>query len=137
VDHYELLGVRRDASAAEVKKAYERKIRGLRSLAESQRAVQEKILKDAVEVLTDEARRVDYDSRIDESEPMVIGGTPGAALLIGLVVVALTAAGIGYFLFERSKDQAQMRADERRKAELKYEKDHRTPAPAPSQPAKR
>lgn len=137
MDYYELLGIRRDASAREVKKAYEKKVRGLASLSESQRAVQEKILQDAVAVLTDKAKRIDYNSRVNEAEPMPIGGTSGAPLLVGLVVVALTAAGIGYFLYERSKDRAQMRVDERRKAEIKYEKDHRTPASVPSQPAKR
>ena len=132
MNHYELLGIRRDASVGAVKKAYQRKVKELSRLPGPQRTVQEKILKDAVAVLTDTTRRTDYDSRIEESDPLPVSTSSGTPLLVGLVVVALTAAGIGYFLFERSKDKAQMRMDERRAAEVKAEKDKRAP-PAPAQ----
>ena len=135
-NHYEVLGVPRNASSKEVKKAYERKVRALAGPA-PQRAVQERILKDALDVLTNPAKRTTYDSRLGDSLPPPASAGSGTALIIGLAVVALTAAGVGFFLHERSKDRAQMRMDERRAAEEREKARATTPAPVPQNSGKR
>jgi flagellar basal body-associated protein FliL len=67
---------------------------------------------------------------------MPVGAGSGVPLLIGIVVVALTAAGIGFFLFERSKERTWMQQEEQRAAER--EKVKRKPAVSDGQqPAKR
>ena len=131
--HYEVLGVGHKASARELRKAYERK---MKAFAKNPDALQERIVKDAFAVLSNPLKRADYDSKIGESEALAASSPPGTPLLIGLVVVALTAAGIGFFLWERTKERAQMRMEERRAAER--EKAKAAPAaPAPQQPVKR
>ena len=131
--HYDVLGIDRKASPRAVQKAYERT---LKALGKNPDPLQERIVKDAFGILSNPVRRADYDSRLGEAEILPSGAGSGAPLLIGIVVVALTAAGIGYFLFERSKDQKWMKEEERRAAER--EKAKAKPAAAvPAQPAKK
>ena len=130
--HYDVLGIDSKASARAVKRAYERK---MKALVINPDPLQERIVKDAYTVLSNPVKRADYDSRLGESELMPAGAGSGAPLLVGLVVVALTASGIGYFLFERSKERKAMTLEEQR---VEREKVKRKPAAQESQqPAKR
>jgi DnaJ-class molecular chaperone len=130
--HYEMLGVDRKASARAVQRAYERK---MKALARNPDPLQERIVKDAFAVLSNPVKRADYDSRLGESDLMPAGAGSGAPLLVGLVVVALTASGIGYFLYERSKERKAMSLEEQR---LEREKaKQKPPAPESRQPARR
>jgi curved DNA-binding protein CbpA len=131
-NHYEALGVRRNASPDAVKAAYERKLDALAGRPAAERARQERILKKAFAVLADPAERADYDARLAESDALAGTGT-GSPLLIALIVVALTAAAIGYFLLERSKDRAWLRQEEKRAAEER-EKAKRAPPAQPPAP---
>ena len=66
---------------------------------------------------------------------MPAGAGSGAPLLIGLSVVGLTAGGIGYFLFERSKERKAMSLEEQR---VEREKARRkAPPPGSAQTEKR
>ena len=130
--HYEMLGVDRKASARTVQRAYERK---MKALVMNPDPLQERIIKDAFAVLSNPVKRADYDSRLGESELIPTGAGSGTPLLIGLVVVALTASGIGYFLFERSKERKAMSLEEQR---IEREKAKRkSPATVAHQPEKR
>jgi curved DNA-binding protein CbpA len=111
--HYEVLGVSRKASPKALLKAYERRIR---ALGRNPDPLQERIVKDAFAVLSDPAKRVDYDSRLGESDLMPVGSGSSVPLIVGLVVVALTAGAIGFFLVQRSKDQQWMKHEEQRAA---------------------
>jgi curved DNA-binding protein CbpA len=115
--HYDSLGVPRDASRSALRKAYERKLGALSRRPAAERVVEEKILKSAFDTLSDPAKRVDYDSRLEPTDIQPTSATSAVPLIVGLVVVAVTAGGIGYFLMERSKDQAYMRMEEKRAAD--------------------
>ena len=131
--HYDVLGIDRKASPRQVEKAYERKVKALGKNPDS---LQERIVKDAFAVLSNPVKRADYDSRLGEADLMPSGAGSSTPLVVGLVVVGLTAAGIGYFLFERSKDQKWMKEEEKRAAEREKAK-ARPAATAPAQPAKK
>src|SRR4029079_8914138 len=103
--HYDVLGIERRAPGRTVERAYQRK---MKAFARNPDPLQERIVKDAYTVLSNHVKRADYDSRLGESELMPAGAGSGAPLLVGLVVVALTASGIGYFLYERSKERKAM-----------------------------
>jgi DnaJ-class molecular chaperone len=127
--HYDILDVDRKATAKAVLKAYERRMNELRKHPDPLR---ERFVKDAYSVLSNPLKRTDYDSKIGESEMLAASSPSGAPLLVGIAVVVLTAAGIGYFLWERSKDKAYMRIEEQRAAEREKAK-----RPATQQPSKR
>jgi len=130
--HYDVLGIESKAPGRTVERAYQRK---MKAFARNPDPLQERIVKDAYTVLSNPVKRADYDSRLGESELMPAGAGSGAPLLVGLVVVALTASGIGYFLYERSKERKAMTLEEQR---VEREKAKRKPAaPEPQQPAKR
>jgi len=83
--HYDVLGVRRGASAEEIKRAYYRRARGYHPdahagstvavLEEAQRAMAE--LNSAWTVLRDEELRWEYDSVLAEADRPVAGARPG------------------------------------------------------------
>ena len=112
--HYDLLGIPRNASQRAIQKAYERR---RKALGKNPDALQERILNDAFAVLSNPSKRADYDSRLGEADMLPSGAGSSTPLVVGLVVVGLTAAGIGYFLFERSKDQKWMKEEQQRAAE--------------------
>ena len=130
--HYDVLGIDRKASARAVERAFERK---MKALVRNPDPLQERIVKDAFSVLSNPVKRADYDSKLGESELMPAGAGSGAPLLIGLIVVGLTAGGIGYFLFERSKERKAMSLEEQR---VEREKARRkAPPPGSAQTEKR
>ena len=115
-DYYDILGIARDATPNVVKIAYEGKVKKLARLSDSKRAAEEKPLKEAFAILSNPAKREHFDSRLMELDANLGGSGSNAPLVIGIVVVALTAAGIGYFLSERSKAQKAARIEEQRVA---------------------
>jgi molecular chaperone DnaJ len=108
-DLYELLGVRPDAPAAEITRAYHRRARALHPDAQAGEPARFRELREAYGVLGDPARRAAYDQalRPPASWPAPAagataagwpdGGPPGAALWAGPVQVIPPpgAAGAG------------------------------------------
>jgi DnaJ-class molecular chaperone len=131
--HYDVLGITRKAKAKDVQKAYERKMAALERRPDS---LQERVVKDAFSVLSNPVKRADYDSKLGENDLMPAGAGSGSPLIVGIIVVAVTAAGIGFFLTTRDKDQRWMKHEEDRAAAQKAKA--KRPSPAESQqPAKR
>jgi DnaJ-class molecular chaperone len=134
MNHYEVLGVRRNASPRAVRKAYERRLKALAKRPDgTEKAAEERIVKSAFAVISDPAKRGDYDSRLGESDALNVGEASGTPLLIGLIVVAIAAAAIGFFVIERSKERAWMRMEEKRAAAEREKAKQAQPAPKPQQ----
>jgi len=129
--HYDVLGIDRKASAGAIRKAYKRK---MKAFGKSPDALKERFVKDAFDVLSNPVKRADYDSKLGELDALPVGAGSGTPLLVGLVVVALTAAGIGFFLYERSKERKAMKVEEQRAAEREKAKPRSSPSPAPRVP---
>jgi curved DNA-binding protein CbpA len=136
-NHYETLGVRRNAKPDALKKAYERKLKALEDRPAAERAMRERLLKRAYDALKDPVERAEHDELLDDADALEGKGLAGP-LLVGLIVVALAVVGVGYFLLERSKAREWMRLEQERAA-AEREKAKRAPpaAPAPKQPEKR
>lgn len=75
-DYYELLGVARDASAQDIKKAFRRKARELHPDVSSDPDAEEKFraVNEAYSVLSDEAKRSNYDRFGNPDGPVGFGG---------------------------------------------------------------
>ena len=131
--HYDTLGIPRDAKPRAIKKAYEGR---RKALGKNPDTLQARILDDAFAVLSNPVKRADYDSRLGEADLIPTGAGSSTPLIVGIIVVGLTAAGIGYFLFERTKDQKWMKEEAQRAAERDKAKRKPSP-PEPQQPAKK
>jgi len=126
--HYDILGIPRRASAKDVVRAYERRMKGL---GKNPDALQERMVRDAYSVLSNPVKRADYDSRLGEDDVIPTGAGSSTPLIVGIIVVAVTAAAIGFFLTTRAKDQKWMEHEEKRAADR--EKGKKAPPSPPQQ----
>jgi len=120
-DYYDVLGIPRDAAPGVVKVAYEGRMKKAARLKDAERAAEERELKEAYAILSNPAKREDFDASLMEVDAKLTGSGSNAPLVIGVAVVMLAVLGAGYFLMERSKAQRatqieQQRAAERQKA---------------------
>ena len=113
-DYYAVLGVDRKANSAAIKAAYDRKLKRLSRLSAAERAAPEAALKEAFDTLSNTFKREDLDSHLVEIDANLGGTSSNTPLVIGIVIVLITIAGVGYFLTERSKDQRSIRQDKER-----------------------
>ena len=130
--HYDILGISRKASLKDIQKAYERRTKALEKNPD---ALRERMVRDAYAVLSNQIKRADYDSKLGEDDVMPAGAGSSSPLIVGVIVVAVTAAAIGFFLHTRAKDQKWMEHEEKRAAERDKGK-ARPPAPPSQQPTK-
>jgi curved DNA-binding protein CbpA len=118
-DYYEVLGVKRSAASGKVKAAYDARMRRAMRLRDEERIGEERRLKEAFAILSNPSKRAEFDASLLELDAKLTGSGSNAPLVVGIVVVALTAAAIGYFVSERSKVQKSQRMEEQRAAAQK------------------
>ena len=121
-DYYRLLGVPRNATAVEVKTAFQTKMKALEASPEhgEHRKVQEKVLQQAFLTLLDPARRGKYDKQVDAaSRPAVVlqveepKRVSVAAIAAGALLLVAVVAG-GWYLSHpyAVKREAERKHDE-------------------------
>jgi curved DNA-binding protein CbpA len=119
-NYYQLLGVSRGASPSVVKIAYEGKLKALAAsgLDEAQRKAEAKELEKAYVTLSNDAKAKWYDAQL-EKQAAAESAAPGRGTVIAVaVVMALFAAGIGWYFVERTHKIEALRVEgERLKAE--------------------
>jgi DnaJ-class molecular chaperone len=118
-DYYADLGVERDATVIQVTSAFERRMKKLGGQPDAERTPEGKRLKEAFAILSNPAKRADFDARLMEVDAGLAGSGSNAPLVIGIVAVILTVAGVGFFLSERSK---ALKATEQQRAAADREK---------------
>jgi hypothetical protein len=120
-NYYQLLGITRNATAIEVKAAFQRKMKALDSspVQGEHRQSQEKMLRQAFLTLLDVGRRAKYDKQVDAAAgPVVVldeAPPQGVSVLTVTFVVALlvaTGAGGWYMMHRSAAKQAEARAEE-------------------------
>jgi curved DNA-binding protein CbpA len=102
-NYYELLGITRNATAVEVKAAFQEKMKALEAshIHGDHEKVQEKMLQQAFLTLLDPARRAKYDKEIDSPARRVIvadvappkGVSVATMAIVAVLLVATVAAG--------------------------------------------
>ena len=145
-NHYEALGLARDATAPMVKAAFQARMRALEGsgLAEAQKAASEKALRQAFVTLFDPAARARYDRELPparrvrfESEPVAPHQVAAISpVVIGGVVTAIAAMiAAGWYVMRVSPErQAQQRKEQaaRNKAARALEVPQPRASPNPS-----
>jgi hypothetical protein len=114
-NHYELLGVSRDASPRIVTIAYEGKLKALArsGLSEAERQAEQRDLERAHVTLSNPAKKAWYDKQLEEGEPAAApAGRRG--LVAAVAVVLLVVAGGAWYSLERSKARELVRLEEQR-----------------------
>jgi DnaJ-class molecular chaperone len=89
-DHYEVLGVPRDASASEIQQAFRARARQIHPDVSAQGDAVTRFheLSAAYDVLRDPARRARYDRRTGDSDPRLVDG------VIGLGPIVIRVSGV-------------------------------------------
>jgi len=95
--HYEALGVRSDAKAADIARAHERLQAEFRKATTPPDPRREMRVRDAFAVLSDAGRRAAYDAAL-AAAPVEVSGRKGLVLAGVLVVAAAAGAGAWYAL---------------------------------------
>src|SRR5512140_3458762 len=95
--HYEVLGVRSDARAHDIQRAYAKLRRELDHEAAAPDPRREALIRGAYETLSDEKRRAEYDAMLAAPPPAAESGKR-IALATGAVVVLAAAAAGAYFM---------------------------------------
>jgi DnaJ-class molecular chaperone len=116
-DYYDVLGIPRDAAPGVVKAAYEGRMKKAARLGDAERGAAERELKEAYAILSNPAKREDFDASLTEVDAKLAGSGSNAPLVIGVAVVILAALGAGYFQMERSKAQRATQIEKQRAAE--------------------
>ncbi len=128
-NYYELLGVSQGATPSVVKIAYEGKLKALArsGLAEAQRKAEERELEKACVTLSSPSKRTWYDNQLEKQHATESASQGSRGLIAGAVVVALLAAGIGWYFVDRGRTREGLRIEaERLKLEqerLVFERD--------------
>ena len=121
-NYYQLLGVTRNATAVEVKAAFQQKMKALEAAhaGGDHDKVQEKMLQQAFLTLLDPARRAGYDKKIDAvgNRIVVAAAEPAEGVSVATIVVVMAlvvATAVGGWYASRSsaaKREAARKQDE-------------------------
>src|SRR5690349_39723 len=121
-DYYHLLGVTRNATAIEVKAAFQRKMKALEAsqIHGEHVKTQEKMLQQAFLTLLDPVRRARYDKQVDAAgRGVILAEAPApknvsvaTIMLVTVILVAIIAAGWHFTRPYAAKREAERNHDE-------------------------
>jgi hypothetical protein len=118
-NHYEALGVQRDAGPSIVKIAYEGKLKALAKagLADAERQAEERLLERAYATLSDDIKRERYDQQLDqhlERQEEAARNAGGRGWIVAVVAVLIVAGSFGAYINNRNNARERIRLEEER-----------------------